>query len=177
MAKSTRQLADLHLHLYGSIDPVDYLDFLLLREEVDWEPYEAAFQDAYGERPTVRKILTLCRFGTPGAQEQFKQLFVFKDQDSGNFKRFQAKYNLLISGSSWAELPRARDNFPKLVSEVCSFMRKIVSRQQKQNIGYAEQRMMLDPSLSSAEKRELLLANVEYVLRVRVFGFSTSSSR
>ena len=51
MIRTTKQLADIHLHLYGSIYSMDYLAFLKNRV-VDWSFYEAAYQD-YGEPPLI----------------------------------------------------------------------------------------------------------------------------
>ena len=152
-----KRLADLHLHLYGSIHCDDYLDHVIDRP-VDWTAYKAAFRDAYGEVPPIQEVLECCRLGEADARKRFEELFVFGDRDSGNFARFQAKYNLLIAGSKWAAFSGADSDFSSLVNEVCVFMRQIVDRQRRQNIGYAEQRMTLSPSLSPGQARTLLEA-------------------
>ena len=118
MTRTTKPLADLHLHLYGSIHSLDYLGFVKNRV-VDWTAYESAFQEAYGESPQIRKILEQCKLGSPGAQGEFQRLFVFGDKDAGNFARFQAKYNLLVKGSSWADFSQEDSAFGARVNEVC----------------------------------------------------------
>ncbi len=120
---------------------------------MDWSSYEAAYNEAYGETPEIRRILKECRRGTPGSQEEFRQLFVFGDQDAGNFARFQAKYNLLVSGSRWSRLSEGTSGFPALIDEVCQFIHQVVARQRQQNVGYAEQRMMLSPQLTRPQAR------------------------
>jgi adenosine deaminase len=157
MIRTTKPLADLHLHLYGSIHSLDYLGFVKNRV-VDWTAYESAFQEAYGESPQIRKILEQCKLGSPGAQEEFQRLFVFGDKDAGNFARFQAKYNLLVKGSSWADFSQEDSAFGARVNEVCSFIRKIIARQRQQNVGYAEQRMTLSRELTPTQAKELLEA-------------------
>ena len=115
---TTKPLADLHLHLYGSIHYLDYLKFVRNRV-VDWTSYREAFQEAYGEFPPIREILERYNVGAPGAQEEFQRLFVFGDKDAGNFARFQAKYNLLVKGSSWADFSQEDSAFGARVNEVC----------------------------------------------------------
>lgn len=157
MPESPKRLADLHLHLYGSIHSQDYLDYVIDRP-VNWAGYEAAFLAAYGEVPAVQEILESCRQEKAGARQRFEDLFVFGDKDSGNFARFQAKYNMLIAGSKWAISAEEISDFSPLVNEVCVFMRQIVERQRRQNIGYAEQRMTLSPNLSPNNSKALLEA-------------------
>ena len=160
MINSVGRLADIHLHLYGSIHPQDYLRFVQGRD-VDWSSYEAAYNEAYGETPEIRRILKEYNLGTRGSQEEFRRLFVFGDQDAGNFARFQAKYNLLVSGSRWSRLCVEDSGFPDLIDEVCRFIHQIIARQRRQNIGYAEQRMMLNPQLTRPQARQLLSAMLE----------------
>ena len=157
MIKQHKQLADLHLHLLGSIHPSDCLEFIKLRT-VDWETYEVDFQEAYGQVPGIRAILERYNAGSPGALEEFKKLFVFSDQDAGNFARFQAKYNLLLSGISWTKSLLPDSQFPRFVAEICGFAHKIIARQRQQNVGYAEQRMTLSPRLTRSQAKDLLEA-------------------
>ena len=90
-------LADLHQHLLGSIHWQDFLQFLINRP-VDWSSYESVFRGVYGEDPDISRILDGAGNGVPGSEEEFRRLFVFQDEDSGSFERFQAKYNILVSG-------------------------------------------------------------------------------
>ena len=157
MTESKGQLADLHLHLYCSIHCLDYSEFIKNRA-VDWTPYEETFRTAYGEFPAIREILEGYNLGRLGAREEFQSLFVFGDRDAGNFERFQAKYNLLVKGSSWAGASQEDSAFENKVSEVCEFAQQIVARQRQQNVGYAEQRMILNRELTPVQARKLLSA-------------------
>lgn len=50
---------------------------------------------AYGTVPPVRQVVERYRRGDAGAAGEFEDLFVFGDEDAGNFGRFQAKGNLM----------------------------------------------------------------------------------
>ena len=41
------RFAELHLHLYGTIRPTDFLDWVRDRD-VDWSYYERVYEEAYG---------------------------------------------------------------------------------------------------------------------------------
>jgi hypothetical protein len=92
-------LAELHLHLYGCISPPDLLRHLSGSERVLWDWYEAGMEAAYGAIPPTREIVERHRKGDPDAAKVFEQLFVFGDDDAGNFERFGAKFHLLYAGS------------------------------------------------------------------------------
>ncbi len=155
MTARNHGLADLHLHLYGSINWRQFLEFVRTRS-VDWASYENSFLDAYGQRPPIREVLERCYKGTPEGEGEFRRLFVFQDDDAGNFARFQAKFNMLIAGSNWAAFTQGGSSSAAVVTEVCSFMRQILASQRKENITYAEQRMTLHSRFTKAEAAELL---------------------
>ena len=137
------RLAELHLHLYGTIDPADWLEYVKDRE-VDWESYESTFLAAYGrEAPPIREVLSRHRAGVPGAAEEFRRIFVFGDDDAGNFGRFQAKFNLLIASSRMTE-DEARGSYGQVsIDEVTNVVHSVIRSQQAQGIAYAEQRMQV----------------------------------
>ena len=136
------RLADLHLHLYGSIGPADWLEHVKDRE-IDWESYESAFLEAYGVAPPIRDVLDRHRAGDSGAAEEFRRLFVFGDDDAGNFDRFQAKFNLLIESSRIGE-DQARGSYGQVsIDEVTNVAHAVIRSQQAQGIAYAEQRMQV----------------------------------
>ncbi len=155
-----RRLADLHLHMYGSIHYLDYLNFLSNRD-VDWHAYEAGYLEAYGTIPPIRDILERHRKGDPGATEEFRRLFVFADADGGDFTRFQAKYDLLIGGSDFPKHRRGEASFSAVVDELRSFIHMIIARQRMQGVGYAEQRMLLSPSFSREQAGDFMTAILE----------------
>ena len=123
---------------------------------MDWTSYENSFLDAYGERPRIREVLERCNPGSPEAEREFRRLFVFQDADAGNFARFQAKFNLVVAGSNWAAFTQGGSSPSFVVTEVCSFMRRILARQREENVAYAEQRMTLHSRFTPTEAAELL---------------------
>lgn len=135
-------LAELHLHLYGTIRAEDYLEHVQHRD-VDWALYERAFEEAYGTRPPVREILERHRAGDARAAREWKDLFVFGDADAGDFSRFQAKFNLLMAGSEFTKLGSHEDPMPPLLRELHFFLERMLDDQRRQGIGYAEQRVLL----------------------------------
>ena len=155
-------LAELHLHMYGTIRAEDYLERLGTRE-VDWRFYETVFERAYGERPPLRDILDRHRAGDPGASDAFRRLFVFGDADAGNFARFQAKFNLLINGSELMNAASGKhaDPVPPLADEIDFFIRRMLADQRRQGIAYAEQRMMFGPPFTTEMTRRLSVAILE----------------
>ena len=155
MTTRNQGLADLHLHLYGSIHWRRFLEFIRPRS-VDWTSYEDSFLDAYGERPPIREVLEHCKLGNPESEGEFRRLFVFQDEDAGNFARFQAKYNMLTAPSNWAAFARGSSSPSSVVNEICRFMRQILERQRRENIAYAEQRMTLHPGFTTVEAAGLL---------------------
>ena len=64
MPRPATPLADIHVHLYGSILAADYLEFVR-NQDVDWERYESAYQAAYGVTTPARDILERRRSGEP----------------------------------------------------------------------------------------------------------------
>ena len=138
------RFAELHLHLYGTIRPRAFLDWVAPRD-VDWGSYEESFEQAYGARPPVREIVERHRGGDAAARAAFDELFVFGDADGGNFERFQAKFNLLLSGSEFLRLDRYADPIPPLLTEVEYFVHHMLEDQRRDGVAYAEQRLLLGP--------------------------------
>jgi adenosine deaminase len=123
---------------------------------VDWGFYEHTYEQAYGSRPPVREIVERHRTGDPSAREAFDELFVFGDPDGGNFERFQAKFNLLISGSELVRLHRYEDPIPPLLAEIEFFVRGMLEDQRRDGVAYAEQRLLLGSAFPRETSRRLL---------------------
>ena len=157
MNRYPRKLADLHTHLYGCIHSADFLEFLKDRE-VDWTRYESNYHRVYGVSPLITDVLERCRRGIAGAGAEFDRLFVFGDDDAGNFDRFQAKYNMLNHGGVMSGFWRGELPASAVISETCMFIHKIIARQHQQNLGYVEHRMALGPDGAQAQSREMLRA-------------------
>lgn len=157
MGNGNHRLADLHLHLYGSIHWQDFLESVRDRA-VDWTTYEEPYRQVYGDHAPIRRVLESCRAGEPGSDEAFRRLFTFRDEDGGNFARFQAKYNLLNAGAGWAAFQGGESGFDSFVVSLCGFLEKIMLRQRTQNIGYAEQRMGLNSRFTPAQAQAMVEA-------------------
>ncbi len=172
MTDARLPLAELHLHMYGTIRAEDYLERLGARD-VDWRFYVTLFERAYGERPPVRDILERHRAGDPEASGAFRRLFVFGDADAGNFERFQAKFNLLINGSEMmnALTGRHADPVPALADEIDFFIERMLADQRRQGIAYAEQRMMFGPPFTAELVRRLSLSILERYAQASRAGF------
>jgi adenosine deaminase len=142
----SRGLAELHIHQYGDIAWQDFLAHLSAARcrEIDWTYYESQFADAYGTPSGVVDILARHHDGDVRASELFRELFVFGDPDAGNFARFQAKFNLLISGSVFLRLHAVANPVAALSDELCGFLSAIAARQRQQGIGYVERRSLMD---------------------------------
>ena len=151
----SRGFAELHLHLYGTIRPGAFLDYVSERD-VDWGYYEHTYEQAYGTRPPVADLVERHRRGDAEATRAFHELFVFGDADGGNFERFQAKFNLLISGSELVRLHRYDDPIPPLLAEMDYFVRHMLDEQRREGVGYAEQRMLLSNAFPAASSRRIM---------------------
>ena len=168
-------LAELHLHLYGTIRADDYLERLGARAAaIDWGFYEKTYERAYGDRPPVRDILERHQAGDPDAASAFRDLFVFGNADAGNFQRFQAKFNLLINGS---ELMNAAaglhaDPVPPVAEEIDFFVTRMLDDQRRQGIGYAEQRMLFGASFPIDVMRRLSSSILERYAAATRDGFT-----
>lgn len=154
-------MADLHTHLFGCISAADFREFLL-DKDVDWGVYRANFRQAYGQEPPVAEILERCRTGMRGADSEFERLFVFGDDDAGNFGRFQAKYDMLIHGMdavrySSEEASMGEISMPTLLDGIGDFIHKIMARQRREGVGYIEQRMTLGSKYTPKQAQELVL--------------------
>ena len=149
-------LADLHQHLLGSIHWQDFLQFLVNRP-VDWSFYESVFLSVYGKDSDICRILEEAGRGVPGSEEAFRRLFVLQDEDGGSFERFQAKYNMLVSGSGRSTLASGSPAHSTVALNTANFLRQVLDRQRQQGVVYSEQRSTLSPRHTQEQARELLL--------------------
>jgi hypothetical protein len=133
------KLAELHLHLYGTIRARDLLDYIVDRE-IAWDWYEKRMVDAYGDCPPTRDIVERHKAGDPDAAAEFETAFVFGDADAGNFDRFGAKFSLLTAGSEFFDISCGSE---RLAAEARHFLGTIRRHQLSQGIGHAEQRIFV----------------------------------
>ena len=156
MSVYRNKLADLHTHLFGCISATDFREFLL-DKDVDWSAYRENFGRAYGQKPQIADMLERCRTGGCGADAEFEQLFVFGDDDAGNFDRFQAKYDMLIHGMDAVRYSAGEVSMLKLLDGIGGFIHKIMARQRSEGVAYIEQRMTLGSKYTPKQAQELAL--------------------
>ncbi|MEQ7007995.1 hypothetical protein ABN028_17620 [Actinopolymorpha sp. B17G11] len=146
-------LAELHLHLFGCIRPLDLLRQLVVRGQVRWDWYESGMKAAYGTIPPVRQVVERYRQGDATAAAEFENLYVFGDQDAGNFDRFQAKGNLMA-------LSLALNDPDAGPAEIAAEMAKIVTGIRadhiRHGISYAEHRVLFGVDLDTPRNRAVL---------------------
>ena len=144
------RLAELHLHLYGTIPARALLTHLASREIAYWDWYEEGMRRVYGDCPPTREIVERYRGGDATAVDDFERAFVFGDEDAGNFDRFSAKFNLLNVGT---ELPAyfkgVEGAEERLANEIAFFLDAIREHQIAQGIGHAEQRIFLGENVGT----------------------------
>ncbi len=141
-ATLSRVLADLHVHLYGCIRPIDMLGHLESCERVEWDWYEAEFEAAYGFVPPTRELVERYRVGDGSVIPAFTDLFVVGDADAGSFARFQAKGNLI-----WAATDYTPGRFER---EVLGYAAMVRDDYVAQGIAYAEFRVCALPDVLEA---------------------------
>jgi adenosine deaminase len=155
-------LAELHLHLGGCISADMLLEQILRYESfIDFAPYEASYEAAFGRPPSLRDLLPRLRAGDPLARAAFAELFVFGDADAGNFARFQAKFDLIIAANTFRTGHRGkrRDDLPPEVladDEIVRYTAAIAREQARQDIRYAELRFLLSPNPDAQGWPEML---------------------
>ncbi|MEI8257072.1 MAG: hypothetical protein WCJ30_15470 [Deltaproteobacteria bacterium] len=162
LAPPLAPLADLHLHLYGCLRSHTLLEQLLrLEPHLALHRYEEAYEDAFGHGPPLREILKRARAGDPAAPAAFDRLFVFGDDDAGNFKRFSAKFDLILVTSvmSWQRTgtpPPGLDLHHATWDEVTRFTSDVVRDFASQGLAYAETRFFLSRDAVSEDWPHLL---------------------
>ncbi len=85
---------ELHVHGGGCLFPEDLLALGKDHyEQVDWSPYVDFYEEVYGRRPDPIALFRNTVNGDSTAMDQFRQEVVVGPADSGDFSRFQAKFN------------------------------------------------------------------------------------
>lgn len=159
--------------MYGCLRAHTILEQLLrLESHLPLEQYEAAYEDAFGHGPPLREILRRARDGDPGAPGEFAKLFVFGDDDAGNFRRFSAKFELILAASvmSWqppGEAPAGVDLHQATWHEVTRFTSDIVCDFAEQGLAYAETRFFLSREAVTEDWPDLLASMQRGVERAR----------
>ena len=153
-------LAELHLHLFGCIRPMDLLRLLSARGEVRWDLYEAGMEAAYGTVPPAREVVERYRRGDAEAAAEFEDLYVFGDEDAGNFDRFQAKGNLMALSLALND-PEAGP--AEIAAETAEIVAGIRADHIRHGISYAEHRILFGVDADTPRNRAVLDTVLDHV--------------
>jgi len=113
------------------------------------------YESAYGKTPPIRDILAKYESGDMASKELFKRIYVVGDEDAGTFEKFQAKYDVLIHGSRYAEFVKHEERLPAYLEELCYFCNRIIANQRRNGVGYAEQRIMISSKVEQKHARQI----------------------
>ena len=126
---------ELHVHVGGCF----YVDDIFamgrdIYEAVDWSLFVESYETAFGVRPDPVRIFADALTTQPPDLSDLRRHYVFEQQDGGDFGRFMAKFNLLISlARHWRQFQR-RDG---------ELVERIVERHRSEGLDYVEYRAML----------------------------------
>ncbi|QWF83756.1 hypothetical protein [Amycolatopsis sp. CA-230715] len=126
-------LTELHLHFHGCVRAKVLLRHLAETDGEHWDWYESGMAAAFGAVPPTREIVERYRRGDESAEDAFEELFVFGDEDAGDFDRFQAKANLLWVTSG-----------PSAAGKIAGFAAGIRADHRRQGVAHAELRVSAD---------------------------------
>lgn len=91
-----QQGCELHVHVGGCLYAEDLLELgAEIYREVDWSLFVNSYERAFGVRPDPERLFREGRQSEQGRQ-RFRQHYVYRQEDGGDFGRFQAKFDLLI---------------------------------------------------------------------------------
>lgn len=123
---------ELHVHPGGCLTAEDILDLGKdVYADVDWTPFTKSYEDAFGLRPDPVALFQNALARQPGGLDKFKEHYIFVDQDGGDFKRFQAKFNLIIC------LIRHQRSFLQRQRES---IERVVARHRQEGVEFVEYR-------------------------------------
>ena len=91
----------------------------------------------------------------------------FRTRTVAAFERFQAKYNMLVSGSGRSTLASGSPAHSTVALDTANFLRQVLDRQCQQGVVYSEQRSTLSPRHTQDQARELLLTLLGCLLGIR----------
>ena len=132
MTEQALKSCELHVHLGGCLYAEDLLELCRHRaSEIDWELYTDSYAESFGTRPDPPGLIADA-FESAEGFERFRRHYVVGAEDSGDFARFQAKFNLAICVyRHWTRAGRA----DKLA-------RHVIDRQRSQGLEFTEIRAM-----------------------------------
>lgn len=123
---------ELHVHPGGCLTAEDLLalggDFY---REVDWRLFTDAYERAYGIRPDPIALFCDALSDPSAGLDNLREHYIYAQKDGGDFGRFQAKFNLLIS------LLR---HPPKREELVKNALQRAIDRHRKEGMSFVEYR-------------------------------------
>ena len=124
---------ELHVHVGGCLYAEDLLE--LGRDvytEVDWSLFVRSYEEAFGVRPDPERLFREGLRSEKG-RERFCRHYVYRQEDGGDFSRFQAKFDLLIClYRYWAQHLHREEEV----------LWRIVERHRREGLDYVEYRAM-----------------------------------
>jgi hypothetical protein len=124
---------ELHVHIGGCLHWHDFLEMSKDHfKKIDWSLYEKSYFRAFGCLPGLKHLIKKALDGDGNALKKFRKLFVYGEEDGGDFHKFQAKFNLLICLFRYYHKLNAYDQI----------IRKIIHTHKKEGIKYIEYRML-----------------------------------
>ena len=89
---------ELHVHPGGCLTAEDLIalgkDFC---EDIDWRLFTDAYERAYGTRPDPIALFRDAASDPSAGLDKLREYYIYTQKDGGDFGRFQAKFNLVIS--------------------------------------------------------------------------------
>jgi adenosine deaminase len=123
---------ELHVHPGGCLTAEDLID--LGKDDykdIDWTLSTGPYEEEFGTRPDMVALYDEALSNPTSGVARFKDLFVYTQEDGGDFGRFQAKFNLILS---LLKHPPKRQEFVK------AYFERIVNRHVREGITFVEYR-------------------------------------
>jgi adenosine deaminase len=127
-----QKTCELHVHPGGCLTAEDLIE--LGKDDykdIDWTLSTDAYEKAFGARPDMVALYDDALSNPASGVARFKDLFVYTQKDGGDFGRFQAKFNLILS---LLKHPPKRQELVKL------YCQRIVDRHACEGLTFVEYR-------------------------------------
>jgi adenosine deaminase len=127
-----QKTCELHVHPGGCLTAEDLIE--LGKDDykdIDWTLSTDAYEKAFGARPDMVALYDDALSNPASGVARFKDLFVYTQNDGGDFGRFQAKFNLILS---LLKHPPKRQELVKL------YCQRIVDRHAREGLTFVEYR-------------------------------------
>ncbi|MBI2502662.1 MAG: hypothetical protein HYW07_05445 [Candidatus Latescibacteria bacterium] len=128
-----QESCELHVHVGGCLYADDLLELGRdIYTEVDWSLFVSSYERAFGVRPDPERLFREGLRSEKG-RECFRRHYVYRQEDGGDFGRFQAKFDLLIClYRYWAQHLHREEEV----------LWRIVERHRREGLKYVEYRAM-----------------------------------